>query len=161
MSKHGTVSVSTNAIATVVLTESVITLIYAVAIGLSMAATAVVARGARGVAAATTVLGGATLLKDEKKENTASGSIVKDPVPDETSPIERDSTMTSNTDLRKETSVVSEDEIAALCASISAKNISIKMPKKYKYLTVTPLLVLYTNSLLRKPRLNCIYDRFN
>ena len=36
--------VSTNAIATVVLTESVITLIYAVAIGLSMAATAVVAR---------------------------------------------------------------------------------------------------------------------
>ena len=36
--------VSTNAIATVVLTESVITLIYAIAIGLSMAATAVVAR---------------------------------------------------------------------------------------------------------------------
>jgi putative MATE family efflux protein len=36
--------VSTNAIATVVLTESVITLIYAVAIGLSMAATAIVAR---------------------------------------------------------------------------------------------------------------------
>ena len=36
--------VSTNAIATVVLTESVITLIYAVAIGLSMAATAVIAR---------------------------------------------------------------------------------------------------------------------
>ncbi len=36
--------VSTNAVATVVLTESVITLIYAVAIGLSMAATAVVAR---------------------------------------------------------------------------------------------------------------------
>lgn len=36
--------VSTNAIATVVLTESVITLVYAVAIGLSMAATAVVAR---------------------------------------------------------------------------------------------------------------------
>ena len=36
--------VSTNAIATVVLTESVITLVYALAIGLSMAATAVVAR---------------------------------------------------------------------------------------------------------------------
>lgn len=36
--------VSTNAIATVVLTESVITLVYAVAIGLSMAATALVAR---------------------------------------------------------------------------------------------------------------------
>ncbi len=36
--------VSTNAIATVVLTESVITLVYAVAIGLSMAATAIVAR---------------------------------------------------------------------------------------------------------------------
>ncbi|MFT6826844.1 MAG: putative MATE family efflux protein [Roseivirga sp.] len=36
--------ISTNAIATVVLTESVITLVYALAIGLSMAATAVVAR---------------------------------------------------------------------------------------------------------------------
>ena len=36
--------ISTNAIATVILTESVITLVYALAIGLSMAATAVVAR---------------------------------------------------------------------------------------------------------------------
>ncbi|MGK0489578.1 MAG: putative MATE family efflux protein, partial [Candidatus Endobugula sp.] len=36
--------ISTNAIATVVLTESVITLVYALAIGLSMAATAMVAR---------------------------------------------------------------------------------------------------------------------
>ena len=36
--------VSVNAVATIGLTESVITLVYAVAIGLSMAATAVVAR---------------------------------------------------------------------------------------------------------------------
>ena len=36
--------VSTNAIATIGLTESVVTLIYAVAVGISMAATAVVAR---------------------------------------------------------------------------------------------------------------------
>ena len=36
--------VSVNAVATIGLTESVITLIYAIAIGLSMAATAVVAR---------------------------------------------------------------------------------------------------------------------
>ncbi len=59
--------VSTNAIATVVLTESVITLIYAVAIGLSMAATAVVARrtgekdmdGASKTAVQTIILGSA------------------------------------------------------------------------------------------------------
>ena len=36
--------VSTNAVATIGLTESVVTLIYAVAVGISMAATAVVAR---------------------------------------------------------------------------------------------------------------------
>ena len=36
--------VSVNAVATIGLTESVITLVYAVAIGLSMAATAIVAR---------------------------------------------------------------------------------------------------------------------
>ena len=36
--------VSTNAVATIGLTESVVTLIYAVAVGISMAATAIVAR---------------------------------------------------------------------------------------------------------------------
>ena len=48
--------VSVNAVATIGLTESVITLIYALAIGLSMAATAVVARriGEKNVQAART-----------------------------------------------------------------------------------------------------------
>lgn len=36
--------VSTNAVATIGLTESVVSLIYAVAVGISMAATAVIAR---------------------------------------------------------------------------------------------------------------------
>lgn len=36
--------VSTNAVATIGITESVVTLIYAVAVGISMAATAVIAR---------------------------------------------------------------------------------------------------------------------
>jgi len=56
--------ISTNAIATVVLTESVITLVYAVAIGLSMAATAVVARrtGEKDIAGASKTAAQAILL---------------------------------------------------------------------------------------------------